>query len=61
MASTCLLFFLICLIFDVLCVLPPVRIIPDVFGNFMRNNYLPQSCDSGQDSTAKETLMAPDY
>jgi hypothetical protein len=32
MASTCLLFFLICLIFDVLLVLPPIRITPDVFG-----------------------------
>lgn len=32
MASTCLLFFLICLIFDVLFVLPPVRITPDVYG-----------------------------
>jgi hypothetical protein len=31
MASTCLLFFLICLIFDVLLVLPPIRITPDVF------------------------------
>jgi hypothetical protein len=33
MASACLLFFLICLIFDVLFVLPLVRITPDVYGD----------------------------
>ena len=31
MARMCLLFFLICLIFDELFVLPPIRITPDVF------------------------------